>query len=49
MVLSRLFGPRKSGFFIDIGAHHPFRYSNTYMFYKKGWRGINIDATPGSI
>lgn len=49
MVLSRLFGPRKSGFFIDIGAHHPFRYSNTYMFYKKGWRGINIDATPGSM
>lgn len=49
MLLNRLFGRRKTGFYIDIGAHHPFRYSNTYMFYKKGWRGINIDATPGSM
>lgn len=37
------------GFYIDIGAHHPVRFSNTYFFYKKGWRGINIDATPGSM
>jgi len=49
MILRRHFGQRKSGFYVDIGAHHPFRYSNTYMFYKKGWRGINIDATPGSM
>lgn len=37
------------GFFIDVGAHHPVRFSNTYHFYRKGWRGINIDATPGSM
>lgn len=37
------------GFFVDVGAHHPVRFSNTYHFYKKGWRGINIDATPGSM
>jgi len=37
------------GFYVDVGAHHPVRFSNTYFFYKKGWRGINIDATPGSI
>ncbi|RDU72127.1 FkbM family methyltransferase [Helicobacter brantae] len=37
------------GFYVDIGAHHPFRYSNTYFLYKNGWRGINIDATPGSM
>jgi len=40
---------RKEGFYIDIGAHHPMRFSNTYLFYKKGWCGINIDATPGSM
>lgn len=40
---------KKYGFYVDIGAHHPFRFSNTYLFYKKGWRGINIDATPGSM
>jgi len=37
------------GFFVDVGAHHPVRFSNTFHFYKKGWRGINIDATPGSM
>jgi FkbM family methyltransferase len=37
------------GFYVDVGAHHPFRYSNTCFFYKRGWRGINIDAMPGSM
>lgn len=37
------------GFYVDIGAHHPFRFSNTYLFYRQGWRGINVDATPGSM
>ncbi|TDG12755.1 FkbM family methyltransferase [Seongchinamella unica] len=32
-----------------MGAHHPKRFSNTYLFYKKGWSGINIDAMPGSM
>lgn len=35
--------------FIDIGAFHPTKYSNTYYFYESGWRGLNIDATPGSM
>jgi FkbM family methyltransferase len=37
------------GFYVDIGAHHPFRFSNTAIYYQRGWRGINIDATPGSM
>lgn len=37
-----------SGFFVDIGAHHPTRFSNTYYFYRRGWRGINVDALPGT-
>jgi len=41
--------PDHRGFYVDVGAHHPFRFSNTYYFYRKGWRGINIDATPGSM
>lgn len=40
---------RKSGFYVDIGAHHPHRFSNTYLFYQRGWRGINVDAWPGSM
>jgi FkbM family methyltransferase len=37
------------GFFVDVGAHHPTRFSNTWKFYQAGWRGINIDPTPGSM
>ena len=39
----------KKGFFVDVGAHHPYRFSNTFLFYKLGWTGINIDALPGSM
>lgn len=37
------------GFYVDIGAHHPWRFSNTFIFYQQGWKGINVDATPGSM
>jgi FkbM family methyltransferase len=49
MILERIFRQRREGFYIDVGAHHAFSISNTFKFYKKGWRGINIDATPGSM
>lgn len=49
MVLHSLFQFRALGFYVDIGAHHPVRHSNTYYFYQRGWRGINIDAMPGSM
>lgn len=39
----------KAGFYVDIGAHHPSHLSNTALLYSEGWRGINIDATPGSM
>lgn len=40
---------RAKGFYVDIGAHHPTFQSNTFLFYKNGWSGINIDADPDSI
>lgn len=50
LILARIFEKRGSpGFYVDVGAHHPERFSNTYYFYKRGWRGINIDAMPGSM
>lgn len=45
LLIGRLLGGRKAGFYVDVGAHHPVRFSNTYLLYKKGWRGINIDAS----
>jgi FkbM family methyltransferase len=49
MILARIFEGKKNGFYVDVGAHHPKRFSNTYYFYKIGWNGINIDAMPGSM
>lgn len=49
MILRRLFENQQTGFYVDVGAHHPKRFSNTYYFYQKGWHGINIDAMPGSM
>lgn len=49
MILSRYFRDRKDGFYVDVGAHHPKRFSNTYHFYLRGWKGINVDAMPGSM
>lgn len=39
----------EKGFYVDVGAYHPWDKSNTYLFYKAGWSGINIDARPGSM
>jgi FkbM family methyltransferase len=48
-ILRRIFEGKSQGFYIDVGAHHPRRFSNTYLFYRQGWNGLNIDAMPGSM
>ena len=49
LLIERALGHKNNGFFVDVGAYHPVKYSNTYRFYLKGWKGINIDAMPGSM
>lgn len=51
MVLRSFYEGMKNykGFYVDVGAHHPYRFSNTLFFYKRGWKGINIEPTPGAI
>jgi len=49
IILNQILNDKKSGFYIDIGAHHPVRFSNTYLFYLKGWRGLNIEADNSKI
>lgn len=46
MLLDRFFMNQKDGFYVDVGAHHPERFSNTNYYYLRGWRGINIEADP---
>ena len=38
-----------TGRFIDVGAFHPFIFSNTMVLRKLGWCGINIDCDPIKI
>jgi FkbM family methyltransferase len=49
MILKRYYENYKNGFYVDIGAHHPTRFSNTKLLYQNGWNGINVDAMPGSM
>ena len=49
MILRRIFEGKRRGFYVDVGAHHPRRFSNTYYFYKEGWRGINIEPNPEAL
>jgi len=32
--------------YLDIGAHHPVHFSNTYLFYQRGCRGVSLEPDP---
>lgn len=50
LILKRIIGNKiDKGYYLDIGAHHPTRFSNTYSFYLQGWNGINIEPNPEVI
>lgn len=46
IILQDLTKNQEKGFYIDVGANHPIKSSNTYLLYKRGWSGINIEADP---
>ncbi|KYC42849.1 hypothetical protein WA1_12045 [Scytonema hofmannii PCC 7110] len=43
-IIDAIIGRVSEGYYVDVGCHHPQILSNTFAFYKKGWKGINIDA-----
>ena len=47
--LKKFFQKKLNGIYVDIGAYHPYRFSNTYLLYLKGWSGLNIDPNKKSI
>ena len=49
IILNKLFSGIKNGFYVDVGCHHPRRFSNTALLYKNGWNGINIDASAKNL
>jgi FkbM family methyltransferase len=41
--IMKLYLPEKIGRYLDIGAGHPMRGSNSYAFYRAGWAGTSIE------
>lgn len=37
---------KRKGIYVEVGAFHPKLFSNTYLFYKRGWRGVCIEPRP---
>jgi FkbM family methyltransferase len=48
LIMYNIFDKKDPGFYVDVGASQPKKFNNTYMFYLKGWKGINIDPNPDS-
>jgi FkbM family methyltransferase len=44
--LWELFGRRREGFYVDIGAADGIGLSNTYFFEQMGWRGVCVEPHP---
>ena len=49
IVIDKFFEKKQNGFYLDIGCYHPIDGNNTYLLYKKGWNGINIDINQLSV
>jgi FkbM family methyltransferase len=49
LILSVLLEGKKNGYYVDIGANNPKKFNNTYLLYKSGWHGINIEPNPTKI
>jgi FkbM family methyltransferase len=49
ILIENIFRNQKNGFYIDVGCQHPIKNNNTYLLYKKGWCGINIDLDKDNI
>jgi FkbM family methyltransferase len=48
-IICRQFPDDFVGTYLDIGAFHPFKWSNTARLWLTGWNGVNVDANRNSI
>ena len=49
LIITKLLNSKNKGIYIDVGCHHPFLNNHSYLLYKSGWVGINIDIDYNSI
>lgn len=40
------FGRKTSGYFVEVGANHPTRFSQSWFFEQRGWTGLLIEPIP---
>jgi FkbM family methyltransferase len=43
LFIKNFFKKKNKGIYLDIGCFNPLLWNNTYLLYKKGWSGINVD------
>lgn len=43
LFLREKFASKQNGIYVDVGAHHPIRFSNTLWAHELGWKGVNIE------
>lgn len=43
IVIWELFKKKTDGVFVEIGAHHPTKISQTYFFEQRGWSGVLVE------
>ncbi len=49
LIVDYIFKDQIQGIYMDIGSQHPISNNNTYLLYKRGWNGINIDLDKKNI
>ena len=49
LIVEKFFKNKNKGFYVDVGCYHPIDGNNTFLLFKKGWSGINIDLNKISI
>ena len=49
LLINYHFKNKKKGIYVDVGCQHPISNNNTYMLFKKGWSGVNIDLDKKNI
>ena len=47
--IKKFFKKKSKGIYVDVGCYHPIDGNNTYLLFKKGWKGMNIDLNKTSI
>ena len=49
LIINYIFNNIQKGFYVDIGCQNPISNNNTYLLFKRGWHGLNIDLDQKNI